>query len=76
METTVTMSLSRYKELESKEIAMEKLINEPDKFTVVYGWNSTWRCVSHVDALKEIANEMEEIKRFAESWRQKAQSCK
>lgn len=75
MGTTVTMDLERFKELESKEIAFEKIVHDPSQFVLAVGWNGSWRCVPHNEAFEQIRADMEEMKRFAESWRKKAEGC-
>lgn len=72
MTTTVTMSLERYKELESKEKVFDKM-KDNEVFFVRVAYGSDYLFYNYAsEAIEDIKKDIEQVQKYAESWRQKA----
>lgn len=73
-EPTVTMTLSRYKELEGKEHAFESMITNKKLIFihVPYGERDYFYTSDLDDAFTEIKKEIKNVADLAEAWRIKA----
>lgn len=73
-EPTVTMTLSRYKELEGKEQAFQKMITDNKLIFIHVPWGSNdyFYSADLDEAFTEIKKEIKYTADLAESWRIKA----
>lgn len=77
-ETTVTMTLSRYKELEGKEKMMDQYIKDKEIIFIRCPWQEREYYFSSnmQEAVSLIKADIDRTAELAESWRQKAVSAK